>query len=102
MFEYFPFSKIISVPNGETAYRRAPNWISGTMITWKHDSETVKETVTAIEARARTLAHELCDIMGRRGLNDGLTPMQNLGYGNLGECYSLFYELSVYFYCFTA
>lgn len=82
MFEYFPLSKICSVLNGETAFRRDPTPSVLTVINWKQDSETDKETGMAMVERARALAHELCDLVGSEG---GVTPVQKLGYGNYGK-----------------
>ena len=52
---------------------------------WKQDLETDRETAEAIVKKARSFAQELADIIGNAGLNDGLTPVQRLGYGNYGE-----------------
>ena len=85
LFEYFPLSKINSVPNGETAFRRDPSRNVLMVTSWKQDLETDRETAEAIVKKARSFAQELADIIGNAGLNDGLTPVQRLGYGNYGE-----------------
>jgi hypothetical protein len=97
IFEYFSLSKISSVPSGETAFRRDPTPSVLTVVNWKQDSETDKETGAAMVERGRTLAHELCDIIGSEG---GATPIQKLGYANYGKstafvtCHRWFYLVS--------
>lgn len=82
LFEYFPLSKINSVPNGVTAFLRHPTPGVLILVAWEQDSETDNDMSMAMVESARTLSNELCDIIGKTATQDGVTNIQKFGYTN--------------------
>jgi hypothetical protein len=71
------------------AFRRDPTLNVLFMVSWKHQSEgddatQIQQNSKALE-KARTLSHELYDIIGNAAGEQGVTDVQKLGYSNYGE-----------------
>lgn len=76
IYEYFPLSKIRSVPNGLSAFRRDPT--PSILITTMWADNT-----TDLTDHARAIAYELAGII--TGGQSDITSTQTLGYSNYGK-----------------
>lgn len=81
VFEYFPLTKISSIPNDATAFRRDPTPTVLFLAKWEGDSENNTE-------RGRNLARELAPII-TGGQGPKITKEQSFGYSNYGAASSL-------------
>ncbi|KAG5651060.1 hypothetical protein H0H81_010042 [Sphagnurus paluster] len=73
VFEYFPLGKVISVPQGTTAFRRDPTPTLLLMAQWEETSGIDTE-------RAREITHEITSIVA--GTQTELLEAERFGYGN--------------------
>ena len=80
VFEYFPLSKVNSVPNGVAAFRRDPTPAVLVVFNWDANPENGHGSMVE---RARTAAYEISDIIGKG--QEGVSFQQKLGYSNFGR-----------------
>nr|AGK29855.1 FAD-binding protein [Volvariella volvacea] len=76
LYEYVPLHKVMSVPSGDSAFRREGTSNVLAVMLW--DGDDPKRTQVA-----RSTAYEIADIL--LGGQGGLTAAQKLGYGNYAD-----------------
>ena len=78
IYEYFPLSKVNSVPVNATAFRRemTPNILF--IISWKDLHDRTEE--------ARSVVKKLAQIILEQQVASGLTKSEAVGYTNYGAC----------------
>jgi hypothetical protein len=76
VFDYFPHRKLLTVPEGATAFLRTPRGMTGSAMKWARNTPSAEEA-------ARRAAHELTKIVGE--VEAQVSGADNSGYGNFSQ-----------------
>ncbi|KAI0298263.1 hypothetical protein BC826DRAFT_1090741 [Russula brevipes] len=76
IFDYVPHRKLLTVPEGATAFLRTPRGMTGSAMKWARNTPSTEEA-------ARRAAHELTKIVGE--VEAQVSGADNSGYGNFSS-----------------